>query len=63
MGRAIAVVAGLVMALAGALFTFQGLGYVGGSVMTGERFWAIVGPIIAGFGVALAWVGLRGAGR
>ena len=58
MARALAVVAGLVMAFAGALFTFQGLGYVGGSMMTGERFWAIVGPIIAGFGVALVWVGL-----
>jgi hypothetical protein len=58
MGRALAVVTGVAMALAGALFTFQGLGYVGGSAMTGERFWAIVGPIIAGFGVALVWVGL-----
>ena len=60
MARSIAVVLGLVLALAGALFTFQGLGYVGGSVMSGETFWAIVGPIIAGFGVALAIVGLRG---
>ena len=48
------------LALAGALFTLQGLGYVGGSVMSGETFWAITGPIIAGFGVALVFVGLRG---
>lgn len=59
MGRGLAVTAGIVLALAGVLFTLQGLGYVGGSVMTDERFWAIVGPIIAGFGIALMIVGLR----
>ena len=58
MARSLAVVAGMVMLLAGALFTLQGLGFVGGSPMTDEKFWAITGPIIAGFGVALAWVGL-----
>ncbi|GAA2126594.1 hypothetical protein [Nocardioides bigeumensis] len=61
-GRSIAVVVGLVLVLAGGLFTLQGLGYVGGSVMTDETFWAIVGPIIAGFGVALVFVGVRGGG-
>jgi len=59
MGRGLGVTAGIVLALAGVLFTLQGLGYVGGSVMTDERFWAMVGPIIAGFGVALVIVGLR----
>jgi hypothetical protein len=58
--RTLAVVGGMVIALAGALFTLQGLGFVGGSPMTDERFWAITGPIIAGFGVALVLVGLRG---
>ena len=60
MGRGLTVSAGLLLALFGALFTLQGLGYVGGSPMTDERFWAIVGPIIAGFGIALMVVGLRG---
>ena len=60
MGRGLAVAAGLVLAFSGLLFTAQGLGYVGGSPMTDERFWAMVGPIIAGFGVALVIVGLRG---
>ncbi len=58
--RTLAVIAGLVLVLAGGLFTLQGLGYVGGSAMTDERFWAITGPIIAGFGVALVFVGIRG---
>ena len=42
------------MVVVGALFTFQGLGYVGGSSMTGETTWAVIGPILAGLGVGLA---------
>jgi hypothetical protein len=42
-----------VMVLVGALWTGQGLGWIGGSSMSGESFWAIVGPIVAGLGVAL----------
>ncbi|WP_183097717.1 hypothetical protein [Nocardioides pelophilus] len=59
MPRGIAVVVGLVMIAAGTLFTLQGLGYVGGSVMTDVDFWAIAGPAIAGLGVAVIIVGLR----
>lgn len=44
---------GLLMTVAGAVWTFQGLGYLEGSAMTGERTWAQVGPIVAGLGVAL----------
>ena len=47
------------MLVAGVLFTLQGLGYVTGSTMTGVRFWATVGPIIAGLGIALAIVTLQ----
>jgi hypothetical protein len=42
-----------VMVLVGALWTGQGLGWIGGSSMSGEGFWAIVGPVVAGLGVAL----------
>ncbi|MDZ5620166.1 hypothetical protein [Nocardioides bizhenqiangii] len=59
MRNPLAVVAGLVMVLAGAVFTLQGLGYVGGSPMSDVDFWAIAGPAIAGLGVALVIVGLR----
>lgn len=58
-----AVIAGVVMVLAGLLFTLQGLGYVGGSPMSDVDFWAIAGPAIAGLGVALVIVGLRGGDR
>ena len=38
------------MVTVGALWTFQGLGYVGGSAMTGVRTWAVIGPLVAGLG-------------
>lgn len=60
MGRAVALVASLLMVLGGLVFTLQGLGHLEGSPMTGEPFWAIVGPALAGFGIALGVVALRG---
>lgn len=59
MRNPLAVITGIVLVLAGSLFTLQGLGYVGGSAMTDVEFWAIAGPAIAGLGVALVIVGLR----
>ena len=47
------------MVAVGALWTFQGLGYVEGSSMTGVRTWAVVGPLVAGLGVALLIVVMR----
>ncbi len=60
--RWLAALAGAVMFLMGLLFTLQGLDYVEGSEMSGETTWAVLGPIIAGFGVALLIVGLRRRG-
>ena len=51
--RALGLTLATVMVLVGALWTGQGLGWVGGSSMSGEDEWAIVGPIVAGLGVAL----------
>jgi hypothetical protein len=56
MGRVIGLGLAVLLVLVGGLFTFQGLGYVGGSWMTGSDTWAIIGPIVAGLGVALAIV-------
>ena len=44
------------MVVVGGVWTFQGLGYLEGSPMTGVSFWAIVGPVVAGFGLALMLV-------
>jgi hypothetical protein len=51
---------GALLVLMGALWTLQGLGYVGGSSMTGVTVWAVIGPITALVGVALVAMGLRG---
>ena len=50
---------GAVLTVAGIIFTLQGLGDIGGSVMTGVTFWAVVGPIMAVIGLAMVTIGLR----
>lgn len=59
MGRVLVILIGLAAAAIGAVWTFQGLGYLEGSPMTGVKFWSLVGPVVAGFGVALAIVAWR----
>ena len=56
-------VLGLLMVVAGVLWTGQGLGYIEGSSMTGSQTWAIIGPLVAGLGVGLAYTALRPPGR
>ena len=41
------------------VFTLQGVGVLGGSVMSGVTFWAVAGPVIALAGVVLTAIGLR----
>ena len=59
MRQIVLVVIGLVAALAGLVWTLQGLGYVGGSFMSGATVWAVIGPIVALAGLALIMLGLR----
>ena len=59
MSKPVLITIGVVVALAGALFTLQGLGVIGGSAMTGSTFWAIAGPIIVIVGIVLVVLGLR----
>ena len=56
LGRAVGLsIAGLLV-LIGGVWTFQGLGYIEGSFMTDSETWAIIGPLVAGLGVALGIV-------
>jgi vacuolar-type H+-ATPase subunit I/STV1 len=52
-------VVGVLLVLFGVVWTLQGLNYLGGSVMSGVTFWAIVGPIVAVIGLVLAVLGVR----
>ncbi len=60
MRRVVLVGVGILVTLAGVIFTLQGVGVLGGSVMSGVTFWAVAGPVIALAGLALAAIGLRG---
>ncbi len=46
-------VGGLILVAAGVVWTLQGLGILGGSVMSGVTLWAIIGPVTAVVGVYL----------
>ena len=59
MRRVVLVGAGFILMLAGVVFTLQGVGILGGSVMSGITFWAVAGPVIALAGLILAVIGLR----
>ena len=59
MRRVVLVGTGFLLMLAGVVFTLQGLGILGGSVMSGVTFWAVAGPVIAAAGVVLTALGLR----
>ena len=63
MRQIVLVVIGVVAALAGLVWTLQGLGYVGGSFMSGATVWAVIGPIVALAGLALITLGLRSRRR
>jgi len=50
---------GMLTIVVGAVWTLQGLGYLSGSVMTDDRTWAVIGPIVGLAGLVLVGVGLR----
>ena len=60
MRRVVLVGVGFLLTLAGVIYTLQGGGVLGGSVMSGVTFWAVAGPVIALAGLALAVIGLGG---
>ena len=60
MGKYVALALGILMTIAGGVLTAQALGWIAGSSMEGEQFWATSGSVLAGLGVALVYVSLRG---
>jgi hypothetical protein len=55
----ISLVIGVLLVLTGLVWTLQGMGVLGGSVMSGDTTWAIIGPIVLVIGLVLAVAGLR----
>jgi hypothetical protein len=53
------VAVGILVTLAGVLFTLQGIGLVGGSPMSNTTTWSIAGPLIAAAGIGVTYVGWR----
>jgi hypothetical protein len=53
------VVIGVVLCLIGVLWFGQGIGAIGGSFMTGEAVWAVIGAICVIIGAALLFGALR----
>jgi len=50
-------VLGVLVLLAGAVFAGQGLGYIPGSVMTGDMKWFWIGSVMVVVGLALGFFG------
>jgi hypothetical protein len=63
MRQVVIVVVGAAAVLAGLVWTLQGLGYVGGSFMSGATVWAVIGPLVALAGLVLIGLALRGRRR
>ena len=63
MGRVLGLLVALVMLAAGVFWTLLGLGVVGDSPTSAEHFWAILGPAVAGLGIALGIVVLTGGNK
>ena len=59
-GRAVGLGLAGLLVLVGAIWTFQGLGYIEGSFMTDNKTWSVIGPVVAGLGVALGIVVVQG---
>ena len=53
-------VVGVVLALLGLLWFLQGVGVIGGSFMSGEAVWAVIGLVLLVLGGRLLLEALRG---
>jgi multisubunit Na+/H+ antiporter MnhB subunit len=54
---------GIFLLVFGVLWVLQGLNIVGGSFMTGQTIWLIIGIIVALLGVWLLWTLRSGTGK
>ena len=53
------ILVGVLLVVVGAIWFGQGMGWIGGSGMSGETLWAVVGPVVALLGLGMVASGLR----
>lgn len=51
------VIVGALLVVVGVIWTLQGTGRLGGSVMSGVTAWAVIGPVVGVVGLVLAYFG------
>jgi len=59
MARNTLIAVGAILILVGAVWFLQGIDVLGGSGMSGETLWAVIGPIVALVGIGALMAGLR----
>jgi hypothetical protein len=59
MKNGLLIAAGVLVTLAGVIFALQGFDVMGGSAMSGNSIWKVLGPVIALVGLAILTFGLR----
>lgn len=57
--RWVLLIVGALAILTGAVWTMQGLDVLGGSAMSGNSIWAVIGPVVAIIGLIMVALGLR----
>jgi hypothetical protein len=50
---------GAVLTAAGVIWALQGFGVIGGSFMSGDSVWAIIGPVVAAIGLLITGIAIR----
>jgi hypothetical protein len=60
--RVVWILLGAIAVVLGVVWTLQGLDVLGGSAMSGDSTWAIIGPIVAVVGMLIFLFGLRRRG-
>jgi hypothetical protein len=50
---------GVLLTIAGVIWALQGFGVIGGSFMSGDSVWAIIGPVVAVIGLVLVAIAVR----
>jgi hypothetical protein len=52
---------GVVVTIAGVIWALQGFGVIGGSFMSGDSVWAIIGAVVAAAGLVITAFAVRRA--